>query len=563
MNLLARTKILTKLVAVVVLIGGVVGGCVWFAQARMTTIDDGYSLFIEHEAQAAASTETLNRLIFELNYFVYRTIAETEDGQMKRANEGFEQARPKIETVLANLRRQAPSFGVRIEELSGQVKRFVQGVTEVRRLATLNQNDQAIALVHGSIDPTFKTMVDQGAKLGADIANYMSKGSDDLTDQTNATRRTLMMASAIGLLLGLLAAMLVSIAGITRPMAGLVGVLERMAEGEIDTVIPQAVRGDEIGMVGRAVEGIEAMVARKAADEAERKQIADQAASAERRRTMIELADGFETAVGGIVAMVSSSATELQATAQTMTATASQTASQSITVATAAEEAASNVQTVAAAAEELGASVQEIGRQVSGSANLAQTAVTQADETGHLVDALRQGASRIGDVVGLISNIAAQTNLLALNATIEAARAGEAGRGFAVVAAEVKELAAQTAKATEEIAGQISQIQAVTGQAVGAIGGIAGRIREINALSTTIAAAVEEQGAATQEIVRNVSQAAMGTSAVTGTIAGVAGAAEETGAAASQVLGSASELSRQSEHLGAEVDRFLATIRAA
>ncbi|WP_051092939.1 methyl-accepting chemotaxis protein [Methylobacterium sp. 77] len=353
------------------------------------------------------------------------------------------------------------------------------------------------------------------------------------------------------------------IAQVARPLGNLVSVLQRMARGEIDAQIKEAARGDEIGAVGKAVEGIKAMVARKAAEEAEIKRGADEAAAAERKRTMIELADGFERAVGGIVGTVSSSATELQATAQQMTASANETAAQSSTVAAAAEEAATNVNTVAAAAEELGSSVQEIGRQVSGSAMLAQSAVGEADQTVHLVQALQTTSARIGDMVGMISTIASQTNLLALNATIEAARAGAAGRGFAVVASEVKALAAQTAKATEEISRQIGEVQGVTAQAVTAIGGISGRIREIDDMAASIAAAVEQQGAATQEIVRNVAQASTGTNEVTGNIAGVAQASEETGMAAGQVLSAASELSRQSEHLGAEVSRFLATVRAA
>ncbi|WP_407520867.1 methyl-accepting chemotaxis protein [Methylobacterium oryzisoli] len=380
--------------------------------------------------------------------------------------------------------------------------------------------------------------------------------------QAQADRATTLLigAAIAGLLAALALAAAIVILGITRPLASLVGVLQRMAQGETEAEIKEAARGDEIGAVGRAVEAIKAMVAKKAAEDAERRQIADAAAAAERKRTMVEMADGFERAVGGIV---SSSATELQATAQQMTATATETASQSTTVASAAEEAAANVNTVAAAAEELGASVQEIGRQVSGSADLAQVAVREADQTASQVNELSRAVTKIGDVVQLISTIAAQTNLLALNATIEAARAGEAGRGFAVVAAEVKELASQTARATDEIASQIGQIQGATAQAVEAIGSITARIREINTVATTIAAAVEEQGAATQEIVRNVAEASTGTTEVTSNIAGVAQASEQTGAAASQVLASASELSRQSERLSAEVHQFLATVRAA
>ena len=369
---------------------------------------------------------------------------------------------------------------------------------------------------------------------------------------------------------GLAAALALAGAGIlwlslrraVAPLHALDRAMRRLAAGDVATAIPGAGRRDEIGTMAAAVQVFKDGLVHARALEAETVRTRA-SAEAERRAGMRRMADAFEQAVGGIVGRVSASATDLHATARAMSATATQTAAQSTAVAAAAEEASSNVGTVAAAAEELGASVQEIGRQVDGSARLARVAVAEVGESAARVRALTEATARIGDVVGLIASIAAQTNLLALNATIEAARAGVAGRGFAVVAAEVKELAGQTARATQEITSQIAAIQASTGEAAEAIGGITARIEEIAGVATSIAAAVEEQGAATQEIVRNIAQAADGTGEVTGNIAGVAGAAEETGAAASQVLVSAAELSRQSEHLSAEVARFLATVRAA
>ncbi|TXN46177.1 methyl-accepting chemotaxis protein [Methylobacterium sp. WL7] len=430
-------------------------------------------------------------------------------------------------------------------------------------LALKNDRAAATQLAMVTSQPVTKRF-DQTARV------YEGRVDARLADGKNATeaaakqaRLVLIGSVAAGLLAALALSGAIIVFGVTRPLGSLVAVLQRMAKGEIDATIAEARRGDEIGAVGRAVERIKESVARRAAEEAEHKRAADAAASAERRRARLDLAEGFEQAVAGIVEQVASSATELQATARAMTDIAQEAGTQSGAVATAAEEAAANVTTVAAATEELGSSIQEIGRQVQGSTDLAQRAVGEADQTAALVAELSAAATRIGDVVQMISAIASQTNLLALNATIEAARAGEAGRGFAVVASEVKELAGQTAKATEEIASQIGRIQGVTGEAVGAIGTITGRIRELNGVANSIAAAVEQQGAATREIVRNIAQATAGTKEVTSNIVGVAGASEQTGEAAGQVLSAATGLSRQSERLAAEVDRFLATMRAA
>ncbi|MEH3147976.1 MAG: CHASE3 domain-containing protein [Methylobacterium frigidaeris] len=350
--------------------------------------------------------------------------------------------------------------------------------------------------------------------------------------------------------------------GVAGPIRRMTAAMARLAGGDLGTEVAGAERRDEIGAMAGAVQVFKDNLIRTRDLEAEA-ELARAGVEAQRKAAMRELAGSFEASVGRIIDVVRAAATELQATARAMSATATETAAQSTSVAAAAGQASSNVATVAAAAEELGSSVSEISRQVAGSASLAGSAAEEATQTAHLVRELSTSAGQIGNVVGLISTIAAQTNLLALNATIEAARAGEAGRGFAVVAAEVKELATQTTRATEEISRQIAGIQGATGQAVSAIDSITGRVREMDALAAAIAAAVEEQGSATQEIVRNVAQAATGTDEVRGNVVGVAEASEATGAAASQVLSAAADLSRQAETLGGEVDRFLATVRAA
>jgi methyl-accepting chemotaxis protein len=319
-------------------------------------------------------------------------------------------------------------------------------------------------------------------------------------------------------------------------------------------------RGDEFGLVGTALRLFEERIRdakRLAAEE-----IAQQASRARQAEIMEKTVGDFSADADVVIKTLSAASTELEATAQSLTSTADETSAQSQSVASAAEQAAGNVQTVATASEELGASIGEIGRQVTQSAQIAGNAVEEARKTNDTVQGLAEAAQRIGEVVTLINDIAGQTNLLALNATIEAARAGEAGKGFAVVAQEVKNLANQTAKATEEISSQITAIQTETNDAVGAIQRIQEIITEINDISTTIASAVEEQGVATQEISRNVQETAKGTQQVTENIVAVSQAARDTGASSSQVLSSSQELARQTEDLRSKIDLFTEQVRA-
>ncbi|QEX19984.1 methyl-accepting chemotaxis protein [Hypericibacter terrae] len=426
--------------------------------------------------------------------------------------------------------------------------------------------------VHSHILARNSTVADKLNKLGPSMFDMLdgivtaSKAVQDeigprATASMEELRWTAAIVSGAAVLIGLLIAFFTG-RSISKPVVAMTKAMEALAGGNKSIEIPAKDRGDEVGLMAKTVQVFKENMIR--ADRlAEEQEELKRKAEADKKIMLNKMADEFEASVKGVVQSVSSAATELQSSAQTMTATAEETSRQSTAVAAASEQASTNVQTVASASEELSASIREISQQMSNSSQIAQNAVEHVQKTNNTVKGLADAAEKIGQVVGLINEIASQTNLLALNATIEAARAGEAGKGFAVVASEVKSLATQTAKATEDISAQISAIQSATGESVSAMASIAEVIQRINAVTTTVASAVEEQGAATQEISRNVQQASQGTAEVSSNIGGVTRAAGETGSAATQVLGAAEELGKQSVELQSQVDKFIATIRAA
>ncbi|MCH2393128.1 methyl-accepting chemotaxis protein [Oceanibaculum sp.] len=414
---------------------------------------------------------------------------------------------------------------------------------------------EALSSAYAAIDPLIEQV------FAGIAAGYESTQQTLAAEHAEAEKLLWIMIASILAALSLLAIWLAL--SISRPLVGMAGALNALAGGQTEVAIPAQDRGDEIGAIGRAVKRIEQnaidrALAEKQAEEENRLRL-----EAEKKRVMAQLADQFEHNVGSIVRVVSSAANELEAAAQTLNSSLEETTAQADTVAAAATEASTNVETVATACEELAASVREIGQQVAQSSQVADRAVGTANQTQVTAEGLVAATQKIGEVVQLINEIAEQTNLLALNATIEAARAGEAGKGFAVVASEVKNLASQTAKATEDITLQIGEVQDGTQRTVGAIRDIAAVIGESREIASAIASAVEEQDAATQEISRNVMQASAGTQEVTSAIVQVSQAASEGGSAAGQVLSSAQELSQSSVRLRSEMDNFLAQVRAA
>jgi methyl-accepting chemotaxis protein len=512
------------------------------------------------------------RVLGDLRYSVVlnRTIvrehilAETLEDKLK-VEKAFA---TNLETI-ARIRRTyeplvtSPEERALYDEWSRSWDEFQKGNTEVMELSRKEAGQIAHQAHELNSKKVNRISVDGDAVLQKDV-DLNNKGADKAAAEAsdNYTFAIIVLAVILGaaLIVGITVSVLM-VRDVSNGIASIVTPMQALGEGDLSAVVPHQGEKTEIGAMADTLQVFkQALITKKAADETAAR---DAEAKIERGRRVDGVTREFESMIGEIVDTVSSASSQLESSAGSLSNTAQRSKELATAVSMASEEASANVQSVASSTEEMASSITEISRQVQESARMAGDAVGQARSTTDRVSELSKAATRIGDVVELINTIAGQTNLLALNATIEAARAGEAGRGFAVVASEVKALAEQTAKATGEIGQQINGIQAATNDSVNAIKEISGTIEKLSEISSTIAAAVEEQGAATQEISRNVQRAAQGTHQVSSNIGHVERGATETGTASSQVLSAAKSLSGDSARLRAEVKRFLTSVRAA
>jgi methyl-accepting chemotaxis protein len=555
----ADMKIVSKVLLVIFMlaIASLAGG--GFAAYKMKAINDTYGALLGVDAKVLVLMNRDDSITNAMTGDMWQAIVEPTVPEVQSAIDDFNTISAGILADLDNGIKAFPKYANDLKTLRDLTQAEVDASKPVGTAALAMDNKTAMQAML-----PFTKANDTISKVVAEALSRQTKYMDDAAAATTAATWTTIYMT-LGLIIGstLLVvgiAIVIVRAQITKPMHDVVNCLQQLANDNLTVAVDGTARRDEVGDIAKT-----AQIFKDNLIEAARLrdgQKLEQERQLERGRKMEAAVSTFDQVIGEVVNVVSSAASELQATAQSLSATAEETTRQSNAVSAVSEQMTSDVQTVASATEELSASIREISNQVTESSRIVGGAVNQAQETNAKVKDLSEAAQKIGTVVTLINEIASQTNLLALNATIEAARAGDAGKGFAVVASEVKNLAAQTARATDEIASQVRAIQDSTDSSATAIQEITQTIGRVNEISTTIASAVEEQGAATQEISRSVQQAAAGTSEVASNIISVSQASQATSAGSTQVLSAAGELARNGDRLKSEVANFLQTVRS-
>jgi methyl-accepting chemotaxis protein len=556
---LSNVKILHKILLAIsaLALAALAGG--GYAAWKMDTIDETYGQLLSQDTRALQVMLHVDDATNDMGQKLWNAVAESDAPTIKSLRTDFDKEAADELTALDKAEREIPKYKDRFEKLRELTQKDVDTSEPVFAAALADDDKTAVkdAEVFKKANTAIADIVTQEI---AEQTKYVNAEDEAASAEALHTIHATLGGISGAIFLVFLGSFLLVRREITGPIHEIVGSLKSLSDGTLNIAISGTGRKDEVGDIAKTAQVFKENLIEAERMRAEQKVAQDK--QIERARKMEAAVTGFDKMIGEVIETVSSAASELQATAQTLSATAEETNRQSSSVSAASEQMTQNVNTVASATEELAASIQEIGQQVTTSTRIAGEAATQAHETNAKVHVLSDAAQKIGTVVTIINQIANQTNLLALNATIEAARAGEAGKGFAVVASEVKNLAAQTAKATDEITGLVQEIQQSTGASAEAIQAITGTITRINEISTTVAAAVEEQGAATQEISRNIQQAAAGTQEVASNIVGVAQASEDTSAGSAQVLSAAGELAKNGERLKHDVSSFLKEVRS-
>jgi len=563
--LIDNAKVSAKIVGVIALLAIVMICTTLLSSFGTWRVSSNYADMTERVEPAIAMNVRRSRFIADFAHKTYALAMEDTDAGNARLMADLDSFRKQVTTIGDQVNQALPEYRSELSTIDSQMAtafqicadpiKYAGGVTAAEDIVKAGHR------LRDECDPALDKALAIIMKVNDDLIAAARAKSVELSTSGNRTVWWTIGGALAGLIGAVWAGLWVASKGIAQPIQMLSCVMERFAANDLDAEVPGTGRGDELGAMARTVEVFKCNACeRRKLEEREREEIAQR----ETRVTHLgELIHSFDDKAGCLLGVINEAAGQLKDTAQAMSAIAEQTTHQAGAVSSAADEASANVQTVATAAEELTSSIREISRQVDQSANVARAAAQEAEETNRTMQGLAETSARIGEVVSLINDIASQTNLLALNATIEAARAGDAGKGFAVVAGEVKTLANQTARATEEISQQIGAVQSATGHAVQAIGAIVKRIDEINMIATAISSAVEEQSAATGEIARNIQAAAQGTEKVSANIGGVNQAANEARAASTQVMGASESLITQSGQLESEVTKFLTDVRAA